>query len=193
MPLPLASLQIYHATSSSLSLSHSQFSLSFSLCLFLAVPAASLIVRMCAAFVMFSVLTFPRPFPRAAIESVHCHTGGAHALAGCPLLHKNAGDTVITTPYHVFMLCSNPPCTFVKKGGVRNTVINPHVFRCPLLHKNAGDTERKYHYRHYKTAVCPNETDPTTGHCLKNGTHCPFSHNATDLRSPVFGQAEIKV
>ena len=67
----------------------------------------------------------------------------------------------------------------------------PHR-RCKLLHKNAGDTERKYHLRHYKTVICPNETDGS-GHCVKNGAHCPFSHTRADVRQPLHGADEIKV
>lgn len=65
-------------------------------------------------------------------------------------------------------------------------------FRCLLLHKNAGDTERKYHLRHYKTVICPNETD-NSGHCVKNGAHCPFSHTKSDVRQPIYGREEVKV
>ncbi|KAL5264412.1 hypothetical protein ACHWQZ_G005487 [Mnemiopsis leidyi] len=71
------------------------------------------------------------------------------------------------------------------------TGVCPNEDKCLLLHKNAGDTERKYHLRHYKTVICPNETD-NSGHCVKNGAHCPFSHTKSDVRQPIYGREEVK-
>lgn len=70
------------------------------------------------------------------------------------------------------------------------TGVCPHGEDCMALHKPANDVERKYHMRFYKTSTCIYETD-AKGHCVRNGSHCPYAHGASDLRQAVFDVREL--
>lgn len=85
-----------------------------------------------------------------------------------------------------FSYCATDYCAKYDEA----TGICPDGDDCNALHKPANDVERKYHLRYYKTSTCIYETD-AKGHCVRNGSHCPYAHGASDLRVPVFDVREL--